>query len=58
MSRLLDTGLEQLTTIVFRMGEVAQRAINVAVEGFMEGEDVGDEVHELSELLVAMTVTV
>ena len=57
MSRLLDTGLEQLTTIVFRMGEVAQRAINIAVDGFMEGEDVGDEVHELSELLVSMTVT-
>src|SRR5208337_3780498 len=32
-------------------------AINVAVQGFLEGEDVGDEVHELSELLVAMTVT-
>ncbi|MGA2766700.1 MAG: phosphate uptake regulator PhoU [Candidatus Bathyarchaeia archaeon] len=57
MSRLLDTGLEQFTTIVFRMGEVAQRAINIAVDGFLEGEDVGDEVHELSELLVAMTVT-
>lgn len=57
MSRLLDTGLEQLTTILFRMGEVAQRAINIAVDGFLEGEDVGEEVHELSELLVAMTVT-
>jgi phosphate transport system protein len=57
MSRLLDTGLEQLTTILFRMGEVAQRAINIAVDGFLEGEDVGDEVHELSELLVSMTVT-
>ncbi|MGD0978555.1 MAG: phosphate signaling complex protein PhoU [Candidatus Bathyarchaeia archaeon] len=57
MSRLLDTGLEQLTTIVFRMGEVAQRAINIAVDGFLEGDDVGEEVHELSELLVAMTVT-
>lgn len=58
MSRLLDTGLEQLTTILFKMGEVAQRAINLAVEGFLEGEDVGDEVRELSELLVTMTVSV
>jgi phosphate transport system protein len=57
MSRLLDTGLEQLTTILFKMGEVAQRVINIAMNGFLEGKDVGDEVHELSELLVAMTVT-
>ena len=58
MSRLLDTGLEQLTTILFKMGEVAQRAINIAAEGFMEGRDVGEEVHELSDLLVSMTVGV
>lgn len=57
MSRLLDTGLEQLTTILFKMGEVAQRAINIAVEGFIEGENVGEEVNELSELLVTMTVS-
>jgi len=53
----LDTGLEQLTAIVFKMGEVAERAINVAVRGFLEGQDVGDEVHEVSELLASMTVT-
>lgn len=57
MSRLLDTGLEQLTAILFKMGEVAERAINLTVQGFLEGEDAGDHVHELSELLSAMTVT-
>jgi len=57
MSRLLDTGLEQLTTTLFKMGEVAQRAINIAVEGFMEGRDVSKEIHELSDLLVTMTVS-
>jgi phosphate transport system protein len=56
MSRLLDAGLERLTTIVLKMGEVAQRAVTVAVEGFMEGRDVSEEVHELSELLSTMTV--
>jgi phosphate transport system protein len=56
MSRLLDAGLERLTTIVLRMGEVAQRAVTIAVEGFMEGRDVSEEVHELSELLSTMTV--
>jgi phosphate transport system protein len=58
MSRLLDTGLEHLTAIVFKMGEVAQRAINIAVNGFIEGRDTREEVHELSEILIAMTVSV
>jgi|SRR5271157_111831 len=57
MSRLLDVGLEQLTTIVIRMGEVGQRAVNVAAEGFMEARDVSEEVYELSELLGTMTVS-
>jgi phosphate transport system protein len=57
MSRLLDTGLEQLTTTLFKMGEVSQRAINIAVEGFTEGRDVSTEIHELSDLLVTMTVS-
>jgi len=57
MSRLLDTGLEQLTTTLFKMGEVAQRAINIAIGGFMEGRDVSKEIHELSDLLVTMTVS-
>lgn len=57
MSRLLDIGLEQLTTIVLKMGEAGKRAVNVAVEGFMEDRDVSEEVHELSDLLGAMTVS-
>jgi phosphate transport system protein len=58
MSRLLDTGLEQLTAVLFKMGEVAQRVISIAIEGFVEGEDTREEVHELSETLIAMTVSV
>jgi len=58
MSRLLDTGLEQLTVVLFKMGEVAQRVISIAVEGFIEGQDTREEVHELSEMLIAMTVSV
>ena len=57
MSRLLDTGLEQLTTIVFKMGEIAERVVNIAVRGFLEGRDVGEEVRELSDLLSAMAVS-
>jgi phosphate transport system protein len=55
MSRLLDVGLEQLTTMVYRMGEVAEKTIDISIRGFMEGKDVTNEVQELSELLVART---
>jgi phosphate transport system protein len=57
MSRLMDAGLEQLTAILFKMGAAAERAISTAVEGYLEGRDVGDDVHDLSDLLSALTVT-
>jgi len=58
MSRLLDLGLEQLTAMVYKMGEVAEKAIGISVRGFMEGKDVTRDVNELSEILVTMTVEI
>jgi phosphate transport system protein len=58
MARLLDTGLEQLTTILLRMGEVAEQAVRTSINGFMNCKDVSEDVHELSEMLVTMTVSV
>ena len=58
MSRLLDTGLEQLTSIVLKMGEAAEKTVRTAIMGFMEGRNVNEEVRELSDMLVTMTVSV
>jgi phosphate transport system protein len=58
MSRLLDRGLEQLTTILLRMGDMAEKTIRIAVTGFMNGTDVNDEIRDFSEALLAMTVSV
>lgn len=58
MSRLLDTGLEQLTAMVLKMGEAAERTARTAIRGFMDGSDVNEEVRELSDMLVTMTVSV
>jgi len=58
MHRLLDQGLEQLTTTVFRMGEEAEEALAIALGGFIRGRDTVEEVRELSEILVSMTVEV
>ena len=58
MSRLLDLGLEQLTAMVHKMGEVAEKAVSISIRGFMEGKDETEEVHDLSEILVTMTVEI
>lgn len=58
MSRLLDVGLEQLTAIVSKMGEAAEKAVRTSIAGFMDGRDVSEQVRELSEMLVTMTVSV
>ena len=58
MSRLLDSGLEQLTTVLLKMGDMAERTIRIAIMGFMNGSDVGDEILDLSEELLAMTISI
>jgi phosphate transport system protein len=58
MSRLLDRGLEQLTTILLKMGDIAERTVRIAIAGFMNGTDASDEIQELSETLLMMTTSV
>ncbi len=58
MHRLLDRGLDDLTTTVFKMGEVAQKALTLAIRSYLRGKDSSEDVSELSELLVCMTTDV
>ena len=58
MQRLLDSGLEELTVMVYKMGGVAEKALAISINGFIEGRDVSKDVHELSEILVNKTVEV
>jgi phosphate transport system protein len=58
MTRLLDAGLEQLTVMVYRMGEVAEKAIDVSIEGYINGKDATTSVRDLSDILATMTVEV
>src|SRR4030042_3684187 len=55
MTRLLDVGLEQLTVMVCKSGEVAENARNISIRGFMRSKDATEAVRELSDILVAMT---
>lgn len=58
MERLLDVGLEELTVMVYKMGGVAEKALAISLDGFIEGKDVSANVHELAEILVNRTVEV
>jgi phosphate transport system protein len=55
MQRLLDKGLEELTAIVYKMGKVAEKALAISINGFVEGKDTSKDTHELSEILIGMT---
>jgi phosphate transport system protein len=58
MQRLIDTGLEELTVMVYKMGGVAEKALVISINGFVDGKDVSKDVHELAEILVNRTVDV
>jgi phosphate transport system protein len=58
MQRLLDKGLEELTTMVYRMGKAAEKTLAISMRGFLDGRDTSKDVHELSEILVGNTVEV
>jgi phosphate transport system protein len=58
MQRLLDSGLEELTVMVYKMGGVAEKALAISINGFVDGKDVSKNVLELSEILVNRTVEV
>ncbi len=58
MSRLLDIGLEELSTMLLKMGEAAEKSVKTAIDGFLKGLDVNNEVHLLSEMLNIMSVDV
>jgi phosphate transport system protein len=58
MERLIDAGLEELTVMVFKMGGVAEKALSISINGFIEAKDYAKDVHELAEILVNRTVEV
>ena len=58
MTRLLDSGLEQLTVMVFKSGEVAKSVLNMSIRGFMNGKDETEAVHDLSDVISSMTVEI
>ncbi|MGD9131525.1 MAG: phosphate signaling complex protein PhoU [Candidatus Bathyarchaeota archaeon] len=54
MKRLIDAGLEQLASMLFRMGELAQKTVSLSVMNYLEGTHGHAQVKELSETLSEM----
>ncbi|MEM2920753.1 MAG: phosphate signaling complex protein PhoU [Candidatus Bathyarchaeia archaeon] len=54
MSRLIDTGLEQLSTMLYHMGETAYKAVNLSITGYISGLSYYNKVKNLSDTLVVM----
>jgi phosphate transport system protein len=54
MSRIIDTGLEELSATLYRMGELAHRAVLTALLECLEGREAYKEVREMADTLLAM----
>ena len=54
----MDVGLEQLTTLLYKMGEVAKKTMDLSIRGFMTGKDCTEDVREFSDILVSMTAEI
>lgn len=54
MSRLIDAGLEQLATMVSRMGELAYRTVSLSLDGYIEDKETCSDVSSLSDTLTAI----
>lgn len=54
MGRLIDSGMEQLAGIIFRMGELAYETVSSALNGYVNGRDAYASVWTTSATLVEM----
>jgi len=55
MSRLLDASLERLVNLLFEMGELAEKTVSLALEGYVEEKDVHEQVQRWSDVLVQLS---
>ena len=54
MKRLIDAGLEQLASVLFHMGEIAQETVSLSIMNYVEGTHNPPQIQELSDTLSSM----
>ena len=58
MSRIIDSGLEEQSTLLAKMGELTYETLALSIHGYLEGRSVQAQVREMSDVLVAMAAKV
>ena len=58
MVRLMDKGLNQLTSMVAKSGQVAKEAVEMATCNFLKGKSEIKEVRKLSDIICTMTTEI
>lgn len=54
MKRLIDSGLEQLASMLIRMGELAEKAVTLSIMSYIENTKNYNQVNNLSDNLSSM----
>ncbi len=54
MSRIIDSGLEEQSVLIVKMGELTYEALALSIHGYLEGRNVYEKVKEMSDILVSM----
>jgi len=55
MSRIIDTGLEELSVMLCRMGELTYETVSLSLKGCLNGTSVYSQVREMSDALISMS---
>jgi phosphate transport system protein len=55
MSRIMDVGLEELSVMLCRMGELTYETVSLSIRESLNGTEVYPQVHEMSDALVSMS---
>src|SRR5271157_5473699 len=54
MSRIIDSGLEEQSVLITKMGELSYETLSESIQGYLKGKSVQEEVLEMSDTLRAM----
>lgn len=58
MVRLMDSGLNQLTKMVVKSGEVAKKTVDISVCSFIDGKDKIETVRKLSDQICLLSIEI
>lgn len=54
MGRIIDSKIEELSALLYRMGDLAYRAVSMAIEESFSGEDMYGRIREISDTLIML----